>query len=230
MANKYSILFLLSFGLNVSSVRAQESMMTDVSYLFLEKLIATAKENYPRINAFKAREAISKSQITSQKSAWLDGLSFSYVYAPNNTLNLVNQPGTTSSFFNGYQAALSFSVTSLFQKSSAVKQAKEELKLVKYDEEEYLLTLESQVKARYFAYVQQMITLRLSAKAYADALSLNKDASNKYSKGELTFSDYLQAQIALTNVTTAKIATEANFLTSKAALEELLTKKIEEIQ
>lgn len=230
MAHKYSILFLFVFGLNVSIVSAQESMMTDVSYLFLEKLIATAKENYPRINAFKAREAISKSEITSQKSAWLDGLSVSYVYAPNNTLNLVNQPGTTLSLFNGYQAALTFRVSSLFQNSSNVKQAKEGLKLVKYDEEEYLLTLESQIKTRYFAYVQQMITLRLNAKAHADALSLNKDASNKYAKGELTFTDYLQAQIALTNATTAKIGAEANFLTSKAALEEFLTKKIEEIQ
>ncbi|MES3018345.1 MAG: TolC family protein [Bacteroidota bacterium] len=227
MLTKYTSIFLLSLAFFTQNAKAQvqESMMTEVSYIFLEKLIATAKENYPRLNTFKSREAIAKSVITSQKSAWLDGLSFSYIYQPNNTLNIVNP-----SFFNGYQVAVQFSVNSLFQKSGAVKQAKEQLKLVNYDKDEYNLTLETQVKSRYFTYIQHLISLRLQSKAYADAQSLNKDIGNKYSKGEVTFTDFLQAQMVLNNSMQGKIGAESNFLTAKASLEELLTKKIEEVQ
>ncbi len=225
MIKKYTLSVLILFILQTSYSRAQESMMTEVSYVFLEKLIATAKENYPRVAGFKSRIEIAKSNIASQKSAWLDGLSFSYIYQPNNTLNIVNP-----SFFNGYQVAVQFSVTELFQKSGAVKQAKEGLKLVNYEEDEYNLTLETQVKSRYFTYIQQLISLRLQNKAYADVQSLNKDISNKYSKGEVTFTDFLQAQLALSNAMQGKIGAESSFLTAKASLEELLTKKIEEVQ
>jgi outer membrane protein TolC len=169
--------------------------------------------------------AIAKSNITTQKSSWLDGLAFSYIYQPNNTLNIVSP-----TFFDGYQLAVQFNINSLFQKSGAVKQAREGLKLVEYEEDEYNLALETDVKSRYYSYVQHLIALRLQSKAYSDAQSLNKDINNKYSKGEVTFTDYLQAQMALTGALQGKISAEAAFLTSKASLEELLTKKIEEVQ
>lgn len=142
--------------------------MNEVSYVFLEKLISTAKENYPRINTFKSKASMAKT--------------------------------------------------------------KEALKLVNYEEDEYNLTLETQVKLRYFTYVQQLITLRLQTKVYLDVQSINKNIQNKYSKGEVQFTDYLQAQMALSSAMQGKVSAEASFLTSKALLEELLTKKIEEIQ
>jgi outer membrane protein TolC len=232
MIKKCIFLILLSFGLqnNISNAQVQESMMTDVSYVFLEKLIATAKENYPRMDAYRSKTVIAQNNLTVQKSNWLDGLSFSYVYAPNNTLNLITQPGANNSFFNGYQLAARLSLATFFQRGGAVRQAKEEIKLVKHDEEEYILTLEAEVKSRYFNYVEQLISLRLQNKAYADAQSLNAAVNNRYSKGEATLNDYLQAQLALTSAAQAKITAESNFMRSKALLEELLTKKLEEVQ
>jgi hypothetical protein len=38
-------------------------MMTDISYVFLEKLIATAKENYPRMNSFEGRIKAAKTML-----------------------------------------------------------------------------------------------------------------------------------------------------------------------
>ncbi len=225
MIKKYTLSLLVLIILQTSYTKAQESMMTDVSYILLEKLIATAKENYPRVNSYKSKLAIAKSNITTQKSSWLDGLAFSYIYQPNNTLNIVSP-----TFFDGYQLAVQFNINSLFQKSGAVKQAREGLKLVEYEEDEYNLALETNVKSRYYTYVQHQIALRLQSKAYSDAQSLNKDINNKYSKGEVPFTDYLQAQMALTAALRGKIDAEAAFLTAKASLEELLTKKIEEVQ
>ena len=200
--------------------------MSDVSYVFLEKLIATAKENYPRMSAFKNRLAIAKSNITMEKSNWLDGLSFSYIYQPNNTLTNIANP----TFFNGYQVAISFSVTSLFQKGGSVKQAKEGLKSVQSDAEEYSLTLETEVKRRYFAYVQALNILKLQTKISSDILSISKDVKSKYEKSEVLFDQYTQSQMSYSGALQGKITAEANFLTAKASLEELLTKKIEEIQ
>jgi hypothetical protein len=47
MISRYLFLVLFVFAFNYSG--AQESMMSEVSYPFLEKLIATAKENYPKM-------------------------------------------------------------------------------------------------------------------------------------------------------------------------------------
>ena len=226
MIKKYALILCLGLALYSSNLQAQESMMSEISYVLLEKLIATAKENYPRMNSFKSRQAIAKSNITSQKSAWLDGLSFSYIYQPNNTLTNIANP----SFFNGYQVAISFSVNSLFQKSGAVREAKETLKLVQYEEDEYNLTIEAEVKRRYFSYVQTLSALRLQTKIAGDMLNISKDFKTRYEKSEILFSDYTQSQTAYSGALQAKIVAEANFLNSKASLEELLTKKIEEVQ
>lgn len=223
-ANSFLLLIALLL-LKASHSMAQESMMSEVSNVYLEKLIATAKENYPRMRSMQGQINIAKSNLTAQKSTWFDGLSFSYIYQPNNTLNIVNP-----TFFDGYQVAISFSVTSLFQKASSVKQAKEAVKLAQYSQEEYNLTIETQVKSLYYAYMQQLLTLRLQTKLYADAQSMNKDVNSKYAKGEATFAEYLQAQGVLTAAMQSKIAAEAGYLSAKAALEELLTKKLEEIQ
>lgn len=225
MFRKYFLLATFSILLLSNSARSQETMMTDISYVFLEKLIATAKENYPRMNSFEGRIKVAKTTVGQEQLSWLDAFSFSYVYNPNNTLDLVNP-----SFFNGYQAAFNFNLSALLQKSGNVKQAKESVKLAQYDLDEYHLTLESEVKRRYFTYVQALSSLRLQTKLSSDALNVSNDVKSKYEKSEVTFEQYTLSQMSYSGALQAKIAAESNFLIAKASLEELLTKKIEEIQ
>jgi hypothetical protein len=54
MFRKYLLLVAVIIVLQTSFSRAQESMMTDITSVFLEKLITTVKENYPRMNSLKA--------------------------------------------------------------------------------------------------------------------------------------------------------------------------------
>ncbi len=200
-------------------------MMTEISYVFLEKLIATAKENYPRMNSFEGRIKAAKTTVGQEQLSWLDAFAFSYIYNPNNTLDLA-----TPRFFNGYQVAFNFNLSSLLQKPGNVKQARESVKLAQYDLEEYHLTLETEVKRRYFSYVQALSNLRLQTKLSSDALNVSNDIKTRYEKSEITFEQYTLAQMSYSGALQAKISAESNFLIAKASLEELLTKKIEEIQ
>ncbi len=225
MYRKFFLLATFSLLLLGNSAKSQESMMTDISYVFLEKLIATAKENYPRMNSFEGRIQAAKTNVGQEQLSWLDAFAFSYIYNPKNTLDLA-----TPRFFSGYQVAFNFNLSALLQKPGNVKMAKESVKLAQFDLDEYHLTLETEVKRRYFTYVQALSNLRLQTKLSSDALNVSNDIKTKYEKSEITFEQYTLSQMSYSGALQSKIAAESNFLIAKASLEELLTKKIEEIQ
>ena len=228
MFRKYFFLVAVIIVLQTSFSRAQESMMTDISYVFLEKLIATAKENYPRMNSFEGRIRVAKTTVGQEQLSWLDAFSLSYVYNPNNTINQ-NQANPNFFNFNGYQVALNFNLSSVLQKPGNMKQAKENVKLAQYDLDEYHLTLETEVKRRYFSYIQALTNLRLQTKITSDALNVSRDIKTRYEKSETTFEQFTMSQMSYSGALQTKIVAESNFLIAKASLEELLTKKIEEI-
>lgn len=225
MLRKYFLLTSLILILQIGKSRAQDSMMSEISYVYLEKLIATAKENYPRMNSFEGRIKAAKTTVGQEQLSWLDAFSLSYIYNPNNTLDLA-----TPRFFSGYQIAFNLNLSSLLQKPGNVKQAKESVKLAQYDLDEYHLTLESEVKRRYFTYIQALSNLRLQTKIASDALNVSREIKTRYEKSETTFEQYTLSQMTYSNALQSKIGAESNFLIAKASLEELLTKKIEEVQ
>lgn len=204
---------------------AQESLIPDISYLFMEKLVATAKENYPRVKSYATRTEIAKGNITRQQLSWLDPISLSYIYSPNNTLNLV-----TPSLFSGYQVSLSLNVGTLLKTPFNIREAKEQAKIAQNDEDEYNIFLEAEVKRRYFVYVQQISLVKIYSKSLQDAQALLINIKNKFERGEATFDIYSEALLTVSSNTQAKIASEAALLTAKTSLEELLNKKLEEVK
>jgi outer membrane protein TolC len=225
MNKGFILTFMFFFCLLQPSVKAQKSMVPEISYVYVEKLIAVAKENYPRVKQLQSRVNVSKYNITKAQLAWFDGLSFSYVYQPNNTLNIVNP-----NFFNGYQLGVFLNLGSLIQKPFNVRQAKEQLNISVNDQEEYELNLIADVKKRYFTYIQFLTTLKMRSQAVDDAESILKIIKIKFEKGEETFENYNQALLTYTSQNESKIQNEANLLIAKADLEELLGQKLETIQ
>lgn len=218
------ILFNVLILTNISL--AQETMMNDFSYLYLEKLVAVAKENYPRAKAFNNRINIAKSNISAQTLSWLEPFSFSYYFRENNNaIDIVNP-----ALLTGYQFGVSFNPGSLFRKPFAVKTAKEELKITKLEQQEYELQLETEVKTRYLQYLQNLNNLRLQSKVTIDAESMYKNIKSRYEKGEVPLADYNNVSVSLNAAYQAKIAAEAALITSKVSLEQLLVKKLEEIK
>lgn len=227
MINKRSAIVLLSVLLVVSGrAFSQETMLTDFSYLYLEKLVAVAKENFPKVKVFDNRTNIAKSNLASQKVSWLDPFSFSYYYrSNNNAVDLVNP-----ALLTGYQFGISVNPGVFLRKPFTIKNAKEELKIAELDQQEYNLQLEAEVKRRYLAYLQSLKNLHLQTKIVLDAESIFKDLKIRYEKGEITFQDYNNASLALNTALQSKIAAEAALMTSKVSIEELLVKKLEEIK
>lgn len=217
------VLFTLA---HAGRAKAQETMLNSFSYLFLEKLVATAKESYPRAKAFNEKVSIAKNNVATQKISWLDPLSFTYYRrSGDNTVSLIDP-----ALLTGHQFGVSINPGSFLNKPFAVKTAKEQLKIAMLDEQEYALQLESEVKRRYFSYLQNQNSLRLQSKMALDAEGSFKEIQSRYEKGEISFRDYNEASLTLNSTLQAKINAEAALLSSKIALEELTVKKLEEIR
>jgi len=213
----------------VQQAVAQESILSDVSYLYLEKLVAAAKENYPRVKSLNSQVAIAKSNVSAAKVSWLDPFSFQYVARSNETnTNVVNI--TTADILTGYQFGVSFNPGSLFSKPSAVHKAKEQVKIALSDQAEYFLTLETMVKSRYILYLQYQRSLVPVNNAFNDAENNLKIIRNKYEKGEATFLEFNSASTAYSQAYQTKLQTEASYLTAKVSLEELTVKPLENIK
>jgi outer membrane protein TolC len=219
---------------------AQATIVNDISEPYLEKLINTAKANYPRIKSLDNRLTIAKNNISKTKTSYLDAFTFSYVYQPDNTLSLTAlQPGNVdgstgtnnrTSLFKGTQLGIFFNLGSYLQKPYLVKQAKQELNIANNDIQEYQLTLSTQVKKRYYVYIQKLSSLKLQAQAAIDAENVLKDIKHRFEKGEETLDNYNKARISLTQQNQQKITAEADLFLAKADLEELLGDKLENIR
>jgi len=234
------IALLLTVFAVPQSLRAQTTIITDISEPYLEKLINTAKANYPHVKSLDSRLVTAKNNVSRAKISYLDALTFSYVYQPNTTLNLNTlQPGTTdgsvgtnnrTSLFSGTQFGLFFNLGSYLQKPYAVKQARQELNIANNDIAEYMLTLTTQVKKRYYMYIQKLAAVKLQSQAAIDGESVLKDVKYRFEKGEETLDNYTKARINQTQQSQAKITAEADLFMAKADLEELLGDKLENIK
>ena len=221
------VIFTVFILLGATSAKAQEtseSIVDEVSYVFVEKLIAMAKENYPRLKAHNSHVRIAENAVTSAKLSWFAPLSLSYVYSPSNTLNLANP-----TFFSGYQIGFNVNLGSLLQTPASIKQTKEELKINKYEREEYLLELNTTVKTRYFNYLRTVKALKINKQDALNAHNILTMIKYKYEKGEATLEEYTNAASMHANLISSKLEMEVNFLVAKAELEELIGVKLEAI-
>lgn len=220
--------FLLILYLSSSfTLRAQESILDEISYLYMEKLIAVAKENNPKSKLYANRLNIARNNIASAKTNWLDPLAFAYSFrSNNNNIDLA----TGSLLLRGYQFGVTISPGSLLKTPFTIKNAKEELKMVNIEKDDYNIVLEAEVKRRYILYLQSQSVLRLVSKNVVDTESSFNYLKGKYEKNEVLFDAFNSASLSLSSARQSKIGAEANFMTAKFSLEELLTKKLEEIK
>lgn len=218
---KFCTLLMLLFFKSI----AQESMITEISYPFLDTLLKVAKENYPRMKIFDKRIDIAKTNVSRAKISWFDALTVSYLYNPNSTFNVASP-----TFFSGFQAGVFLNVGQLLQKPYQIKNAKNDLSISTLEKEEYNLNLTGQVKERYFLYLQQQTILKSITLTAQDAESILKMLRYKFERGEETLLIYNNASINFATQNQQKIAAEAALLIAKARLEEIIGKKIEDIK
>lgn len=218
---KLLLLAALFFISTIAS--AQESLFKDIDTIFLRKLVDTAKAYYPKVKTFNHSVTIAEEGVKKAKSSWFDLFTFSYSYSPSNTTTIV------SPTLSGSQVGIYFNVGNLLLKPHNIKQAKEELEIIKLTKQEYNLSITAEVKARYYRYIQQVTVLNLQREAVLDLESLFKQAKYRFEKGEESLENYSKAIIQFNTQRQAILSAEGFVLIAKSSLEEIICKKLEDI-
>ena len=204
---------------------AQQSMIEDVSYPYLEKLVSLAKENYPKLKYYQGRTNAGKIQITQQKLSWLAPFTVSYIYQPGNTINLVNP-----TLFKGTQVGVNVNFGLLAQTAGNVKRAKEEYQSLIGEEQEAILLLENDVRTAYFAYVRNRKLLEVQTQNLLDVQSIEKEQKIRFERSEISLKEYNEALVTASTQLATKLQLEADVLSSKVTLETLVGKKLEDVK
>lgn len=233
MYKRYTLFILLILA--TVAARAQESIIPDISYPYLDKLIASAKANYPRVALLNNKIEISKAGVNKAKLAWFDLFTFSYIYQPGNTLNYTipttNNTTTVNRFlFNGLQLGLSLNLGSFLLKPANIRLAKTELIIAGEEQSEYLITLTADVKRKYFTYLLQQNLVKIQTLSYQDMQSSLKQNKYKFEKGEITFDTYNNALLSASARTEQKMQAETSFFIAKSELEAIVGAKLEDIK
>jgi outer membrane protein TolC len=226
----FTLIIISSLTPLVLSAQQQQSILPEISYLYVEKLIAAARENYPRIKSLTSQVEVAKQDLSAAKISWLDPFSFQYVGRnnQNQTPPVVNV--TNNDILTGYQFGVSFNPGTLLAKPSNIKKAREQINVAKFNKEEYLLTLEAEVKRRYFSYLQAQKALVPFNSSLLDAETNFNATKIAFQRAEVTIAQYNSASTSYYSAVQAKLQAEMAFLSSKALLEELTVKKLEEIK
>lgn len=224
---KIALITFILIGIFNSKLSAQSSIIEDINYNLLEKYIQSAKENYPRKKIFEANEEKAKTGVPIANMSYFDILNASYIYRPNDqaALNPLN-PYTV----NGFQFGVNVNIGALLQKPFMVKKAKAEYKVAKLENDEYDLILANEVKRRYYEYLQQQAALKVKTQASQDNRSVAENLKYKFAKGEVTIDIFNQSRINAASADSDKLLTEVAYFRAKDALEEIIGKKLTEIQ
>lgn len=226
MTNRFLFTTLCFIVLALGKVQAQNTMLTEVSYPYLEKLIQLAKENYPKMKSFEKEIALKETNVKKAKASYLDVFNFAYM----KSVNPAQTPHTQTYLLNGYQYGINLNFGSILQKPTNVKAAKQELEISYLERKEYNLLLENTVKERYYTYVKELTSLKLSMKAAQDSENMLKLITNKFEKGEERFESYNEALKTYSNLVQDRISAESTMLIAKANLEQIIGLKLEEVE
>jgi outer membrane protein TolC len=221
----YIMILMISLFCFSKNVKAQETMIPDISYLFLEKIIATAKTNYPLLKQLDIRQKVEEYNVKNSKLTWFNSVNALYLSQPMGGAALVNPL-----FQNGVQLAININIAQTLQTPNNIKIAKQQLQLAKETTSQYEATIEAQIKTRYFTYIQQLNSVKLFTKNLQDSEGLVQDLRIKYERGEVEFRDYSEALINFSSLSKQKLEAEAGYLTAKALIEELTITKLEDIK
>jgi outer membrane protein TolC len=211
------------------SVKAysQETIIPEIKYADLEKYIELAKQNYPKLKVISARKEGIKTGVTLANLSYLDMFSASYFYRPEDQ-SVVNPINPYS--VNGFQFGVNVSLGNLLSKPFLVKRAKAEYKVAQLEEQDFMLTLTTEVKKRYYDYIQTISLLKLNTQMASDNKGVAESLRARFAKGEITLDVYNQSRIMQFSAYQTKIMAESTYLKAKDLLEEIIGTKLSDVK
>lgn len=221
---RYFLVSVLVVSMLVSS--AQESIIGEIDYAKLEKLIVLAKEHHPQRKILKVTEKIENTAVTMSSLTLLNGMSASYFYRPPGRAVISD---LNPFFFNGFQFGIGVNLSSLVTTPMQVKQAKRQREIAQLQSEDYDRMLETMVKARYYSYIQLTSELKVRTQTAQDMKTMFERIQNSFELGEVDFDTYTSSRTSLSEANSAVIATEVGFMMAKDELESLIGVRLEDI-
>ncbi|MFN0290609.1 TolC family protein [Pedobacter helvus] len=206
---------------------AQNDIASQINPPLLQKYIDLAKEYYPKRKMYKASELSAKAKMGVAKAGYLESLNVSYFYRPDNAA-IVDASNPYS--INGFQFGVYLNLGLFFRTPSLVKQAREEYNSASFLTKEYDILLETEVKQKYFEYLQWFIDLKVKNQAYIDNKTASDGLRYKYEKAEVSLDVYTKAKALTSTANSEKLLAELNMLKAKSSLEALIGKTLEEVK
>ncbi|MBC6112129.1 TolC family protein [Pedobacter fastidiosus] len=226
MKNLFKIALTALMLLSVKTY-AQESIIPEIKYSDLEKYIDLALKNYPRTKVFDVTVEKAHADVVNSSLAYLDIFNASYIYRPNDqaAINPVNPYSV-----NGFQLGVNFNLGTFLQKPFLAKKAKADYKIAQLQQQDFKLTLGTEVKKRYYDYLQQISLLKLTTEMAQENKGVAESLRNKFEKGEISLDAYNQSRINQFNSMQGKIQAEAQYFKSKDLLEEIIGAKLTDVK
>ena len=224
-ARRLFVLLFLSFF--CVQVKAQDDISSQINTPLLQKYVDLARAYYPKRKMYKASELSAKAKIGVAKASYLESLNASYFYRPGNGTIL---DAANPYSINGFQFGVNLNLGMFFRTPSLVKQAKEEYNSAAFLTKEYDILLETEVKQRYYEYLQGLIDLKVKNQAYIDNKTASDGLRFKFEKGEVSLDVYTKAKALTSGAGSEKLTSELNMLRAKNTLESLIGQKLEEVK
>jgi outer membrane protein TolC len=221
---------LLPFSIGFKAY-AQESFINSVNNDLLEKYIDAARQHSLTRKMADKKSEVLKTAIPVTALSYLDMVSVSYIYRPNGNQAVVT-PGVGANpySFNGFQYGFSLSLGSFLSKPYLIKAAKLNYDVAKLEANQLDILLETEVKNRYYNYLQAVAQLKLSSQTLQDATLISESLKTKFENGTATLDSYDLSRSSVNGAKTSQISAEVNFLKTRDALEEIIGKKLSEIK
>lgn len=225
---KISALSILIVALFMIKASAQESILGDINAAQLEKYVQLAKENYPKGKIARAQIESVKQSVPMATVSYLDLFNVSYFYRPQKNQDVINISNPYS--VNGFQFGVNLNLGSFLQKPYMVKRAKADLKVAKLVSQDQDMLIETEVKHRYYTYIQNLSLLKISSQTAQDNRNISETSRHKFEKGEMSIDSYNVSRMLVSSSNTNKIQAELNYLVAKDALEEIIGQKLTDVK
>ncbi|MDX2188871.1 MAG: TolC family protein [Bacteroidota bacterium] len=191
----------------------------------LEKLISIAWENYPRNRSFNNKINQANENVKQAKNSWMNNLN---VYSSFNSFN--NTQNQNFVIVPNLGMGISINIGSIYMLPSKIKVAAEEKNIAENSSNEQKLYIRSEVIRRYNEYKLMLDLLTFQSMAAEEMRMTNTLIKKRFQNGEVSVEEYNKAFAAYSLAQERAITSESNYRSNKAALEELIGIKLEEIQ
>jgi len=230
----------ISYGqkTNYNNIVLPQDSITDN---FEEKLVQVAWSNYPKNEVLRAKIAENLEKVREAKLMPLQNVNLSMQL---NALSSSSSGGSTTTSVGGVTTSipntasgvpkvgfgLGFGIGSIFLVPTHVRMARQVLKQSEEELKQHKLAIRREVLTRYSDYKSLVDVMQYQLESEEQARTNNVIMIRLYETNEATAEDYNQSLRYYNESREKTITTRYKIKSAKAALEEILTVKLEEVK